>query len=292
MALITRSSVRFLSGGDACAAWHYLGAAGPVCVVMAHGLGGTREGGLAPFAEKFAEAGYQVLVFDYRHFGDSEGQPRQVGTIEGQLADWRAAVEYALGLSGVQRVVLWGTSFSGGHVLTSAARMPFVAGVIAQNPMLDGRAAFLQAALRVGPLMVLRTTLLALYDTLRGLLGLSPYTIPIAAAPGSVGFLTAPDSLNGYLAVSPPHACNQMAARLALKTANYRPIRQAARVKCPVLIQICETDTVAPTGAAERTASRLARAEVKRYPIGHFDIYFGSHFERAVTDQLEFLRRL
>ena len=32
-------------------------------------------------------------------------------------------------------------------------------------------------------------------------------------------------------------------------------------------------------------------AEVKKYPIGHFDIYMGEDFEKAVNDQIEFFKR-
>jgi hypothetical protein len=59
-----------------------------------------------------------------------------------------------------------------------------------------------------------------------------------------------------------------------------------------VLVQICGKDSVAPAAAAEEAVRRLAaNGEVRRYPIGHFEPYFGAPFERSVTDQLEFLRR-
>lgn len=76
-----REEVEFVSGRETCRAWCYK----PVltqknlvlCIVMAPGFGGTRECGLEPYAEKFANAGYAVLLFDYRHFGASTGEPRQ-----------------------------------------------------------------------------------------------------------------------------------------------------------------------------------------------------------------------
>ena len=46
--------------------------------VMAHGLGGVRQMRLDAFAERFSSAGYRCLVFDYRHFGASAGEPRQL----------------------------------------------------------------------------------------------------------------------------------------------------------------------------------------------------------------------
>ncbi len=267
------------------AAWHYPGESN-CCVVMGHGLGGTREGGLAPYAERFQKAGLHSLVFDYRHFGDSQGEPRQLGSIPRQLEDWQAAIEFAGRLAGVERIALWGTSFSSGHVLTTAARNPEIVAVVAQNPMVDGRAAFLQAARRVGPWLVLKTTLLALADALGGLLGRPPQTMPIAARPGELGFLTAPDSLPGYSALAPVYARNEVSARMALTTASYRP--NQLTLHCPLLLQVCQNDTVAPVFAALELGRRL-HAQVETYPIGHFDIYFGEHFERCVQSQVRFL---
>ena len=79
-------------------------------IVMAHGLGGTRRMRLTAFAERFVAEGYACLVFDYRYFGDSEGQPRQLLDIKSQLEDWKAAVAYARSLDKIDpnRVVIWG----------------------------------------------------------------------------------------------------------------------------------------------------------------------------------------
>ena len=73
----------------------------------------------------------------------------------------------------------------------------------------------------------------------------------------------------------------------------YRPGLLADRLPCPALIQICQKDSVAPARAAE-AAVRLAgaKAEAKRYPIGHFDIYVGDAFEQAIADQVAFLTRV
>ena len=128
-----RKEVSFISGGEQLAAWLYEPAPSPEgsdpertelqCVVMAHGLGGTRDAGLPPYAERFAEAGMRVVIFDYRHFGASTGEPRQLLDIGRQLEDWRAAIAFARQLDGVgpERVAIWGTLFGGGHVLTIAA---------------------------------------------------------------------------------------------------------------------------------------------------------------------------
>ena len=107
---------------------------------MAHGFSGVREQRLDAYAERFAQAGMAVLVFDYRHFGASEGEPRQLLSIARQLEDWRAAVAHARSLEGIdtKRIALWGSSFSGGHVIATAAKDPDVAAVVSQAPYTDG----------------------------------------------------------------------------------------------------------------------------------------------------------
>lgn len=96
--MATRADVWFPSGGQRCAGWLYLpmGLTGKApCVVMAHGTTGTMKFGLARYAQRFAAAGFAVLVFDYRHFGASDGWPRQLIRVGRQVADWRAAVRFA-----------------------------------------------------------------------------------------------------------------------------------------------------------------------------------------------------
>ena len=140
---MTREDITFRSGGQTCAAWLYLpdGAHGSTpCVVMAHGFGGTREDAVPRFAERFVAAGLAALVFDYRHFGDSEGEPRQLLDIGLQLEDWTAAIACARTRPEIDetRIALWGSSFSGGHVVPTGARDGHVQAVISQAPFADG----------------------------------------------------------------------------------------------------------------------------------------------------------
>ena len=73
---------------------------GPV-IVMGHGFGGVRALLLYAYAEHFAAAGYVVVVFDYRGFGESAGSPRQVLNVGMQLRDWRATLAFTRALPGV-----------------------------------------------------------------------------------------------------------------------------------------------------------------------------------------------
>lgn len=137
------TSVTFDAHGTPCGADLYrpAGFTGPVpCLVMGHGFSGTK--GLARvYAEQFAGAGFAVLVFDYRHFGVSGGEPRQLVDVQKQQEDYHAAVRFARSLPGIdpEHVAIWGTSLSGGHVVAVAAEDPGIAAVVAQVPMFDAR---------------------------------------------------------------------------------------------------------------------------------------------------------
>lgn len=285
--------IHFFSGGERCTASFYRPQGdGPFpVIVMAHGLGGTRDMRLPAYAERFAAAGYACLIFDYRHFGDSEGTPRQLLHIGRQLEDWQAAVSHARGLEGADagRIILWGTSFSGGHVLRIAADDAGIAAVISQGPFSDG----LSSTLAINPLTSMKLTVLALADRIGALFGARPLLVKIAGRPGDTALMTAPDAFDGYHALVPPGATvnNFAAARFALDIIRYYPGRATKRIQAPVLFQVCNTDSVAPARTTLKHALRTPHKEIRRYDYGHFEIYLGSAFEHIVSDQLEFLRR-
>jgi poly(3-hydroxyalkanoate) synthetase len=105
--------------------------------------------------------------------------------------------------------------------------------------------------------------------------------------------MTTPDSEPGFQALLPAETRweNRVAARVALRVAGYRPGRSAARVACPALFCVCDRDAVAPSSATVRFAQAAPRGEIKHYPVGHFAIYVGEPWERAVADQTGFLMR-
>ena len=259
--------------------------------MLAHGWSGLREQRLDAYAERFAAAGMAALVFDYRHFGASAGEPRQLLDVPRQLEDWTSAVAYARSLDGVDadRIALWGTSFSGGHVVTAAAADPRVAAVVAQVPFTDG----LTNLIRLGKRHALGLTREGLRDQLRAMRGRPPHLIAAVGPPGSLAVMNTPDAAPGFHALTPPGVewPNATAARICLRVSGYRPIRRAARVRCPILFAIAENDLITPADLAERAAKLAPRGEVHRYPAGHFDVYVGDLFERVVADQVEFLGR-
>lgn len=298
--MTTRTTIDFLSGGDRCTGWLYLPDSNtedtktaPPVIVMGHGLGSVRTMRLDAYAERFAAAGYACLLFDYRHFGDSEGQPRQLLDITKQRQDFAAALAYARTLPSVDsdRIIVWGTSFGGGHAIATAADDGRVSAVIAQCPFTDG----LASARAIAPWTSVRLTALAIVDQVRGVVGAAPLLVPTAGAPGTVALMTAPDAEAGYLNLVPADGAggfeNQAAARISLHLVRDFPGRRAADITAPILFAICDADSVAPAGPTLKYARTAPAGEIKLYAEGHFDIYVGEPFERVITDQLEFLSR-
>ncbi|MFN8102384.1 MAG: alpha/beta hydrolase [Mycobacterium sp.] len=288
-----RKDIAFTSGGgDTCRGWLYLPDTDerrPI-VVLAHGLGAVKEMRLDAYAERFRAAGYACLVFDYRHFGASDGEPRQLLDIERQRTDWTAAVAFARSLPEVDgRVVLWGSSFGGGHVIVMGARLPGIAAVISQCPFTDG----LASAMATSPVTTAKLLPAMLADLAAAARGKPPVLVPLAGPPGTAALMTAPDVVPGYLRLVPEGMAfrNEASGRIGLRIATASPGRSARKVPCPILFCVCDDDTVAPARATLRHARKAPRGEIKRYPFGHFDIYVGGGFERAVRDQIDFLNR-
>lgn len=288
-----RQDVSFVSDGDICAAWLYLpvGVSSPPVVILGHGLGATREMRLDAFAERFAEAGIAALAFTHRHFGDSGGQPRQLLSIKRQLADWEAALAWVKIRHDVDgsRIAVWGSSFGGGHAITIGSRHPELKAAVVQCPFTDGLAAF-QA---LGPTDSLRVLPSVARDLGSMVLRRPPAVIPLVGSPGTLALINAPDALPGCEAMLPPTTTwrNEVAARVALSIATYRPGRAASNIKFPILFCVSNTDSVTPPAQTLRYASTAPMGEIKRYDAGHFDFYQGENFELAVRDQVEFLTR-
>lgn len=287
-----REDISFESGGERCAAWLYRpeGEGPHPCVVLAHGFGGVREARLWAYAERFREAGLAALVFDYRHFGASSGEPRQLLSVKRQLEDWRAALAFARSLEGVDtdRIVAWGTSMSGGHVLTVAARDHEIAAAIVQCPFTDAFA----SSSRADPRTSVRLLAAAVRDRVGALAGCAPVYLPAAAPPGTVALMNAPDVVPGIEAITRgvDGFDDRITARAVFDILRYRPGRTAGDITCPLFAALCEHDSLAPARAARHQIASAPQAEIAVYPIGHFDIYVGRDFDRAVGDYLAFLQ--
>jgi uncharacterized protein len=253
---------------------------------MAHGFSLTRHDGLPSYAERLAEAGAAVLVFDHRYLGDSGGEPRQRFRKREQLADWRAAVSFARRLDGVdsERIVLWGFSFSGGHVVTIAAADRRIAGALVLCPMVDG----LARALATPPALSAWLAPRALADQFG-----RHNLVAVTGQPGEHAAMTLPGEADGFRAACPEGSPwrNEISPGVFLSVAMHRPLARARALRMPLWVGLGEQDVSVSRRAVERLAERAPNGELHRYPYDHFGAFLGDGPQRVAADQVEFLRR-
>ncbi len=296
-----RTDIDVISHGTRLSAWHFAAESdelatdrGRPCIVMAHGFGATKDAGLEPFAERFAQAGAEVLVFDYRGFGTSDGDDRQDVDHRRHREDYVSVVRHARGMDGVDpdRIILWGSSYSGGHVIAVAADDPRIAGVISQGAAMDGLAAVLLILGYAGPRQLLRLTAHALRDVLGSVMRRKPHLIPIVGPPRSLAAISSHDGESGYRKIMGPTFRNEMRARGILPIMVNRPVAVAKKLRMPVFLVVAAKDTIAPVKAVERVGRRVSGpVDVLRFDVGHFDIYDGEPFMNSVARQVEFVQR-
>jgi len=286
----------FQSAGTRCVADLYTPPTGDPpypTVVLAHVFGADRRWGLARFAERFADAGFAAVPFDYRCLGDSDGTPRRLVDPARQLADWVAALESVRGLDTVDdtRLAVWGSSFSGGHVLEVARRDPDVRAVVAQVPFVDGRATVAhQIQVRT---LGARASMgaRAVADRLLGIAGLGPVEIPLVTDPGQGGLVDSPGARQGFAALVEDWdpALNHTPARAVLALPFYRPGTTAADIDVPVHVTVAEQDRLLPHAPTEHTIEVLADPSVHRVPTAHFDVHRDPWVDSVAAEQVAFL---
>ena len=285
-------TVEFDSDGEICRGQLYLPdrPAHPPVVVMAPGLGFWQSFGLPAVAERFAEAGYAAFTFDYRHHGDSDGEPRGLVSPAMQVDDYEAAIDAMRDEDDVDsnRLVVWGHSLAGGHALSVAAENFRVAGVIATCPFVDGRAQTL--GMIQEPKRLLKSLASGLRDALGSRFGFGT-EVRIVDDPDGFGVVTAPGAKRAAFDLVDRHAdwTNRVPARLLVSLPRYRPITAVQEIRCPALLIGGRDDQVVPAEGAADAAAGIAEATYIELPVDHFSV-FGDDFETVVGHQLTFLR--
>lgn len=261
------------------------------CVVMGTGFSCVRDQGLEAFAERFADAGFAALAFDYRHWGESGGEPRSLMDSARQREDWRAAISHVRGFDEVDsaRIAMWGYSMGTGHVQSLAVDGADVAAIVCVAPLLNTRSSLLHSG---GWGHLAKLTVAGVRDMTRAWRRAAPYRIPAIGEPGSLAVINSPDAMPGMMAISPPGSIwrNEVCARVAL-SAPYELGRKVRRIDCPALYCVFEDDDVNPPELSRRAAQHVPRGELRTYPGGHFALASEDIFDRVAIDQIEFLRR-
>lgn len=189
-------------------------------------------------------------------------------------------------------MVLWGSSFSGSHVIRVAAGRNDIAGVIAMTPLTSGLAASRAAVAHRDVASALRWTVAGVKSRVAVAAGRTPTLMPLAARPGQPGALALDGAFESYLAIAGPTWRNEVDSAIGMELVRIRTTRSAKRLRCPLLVQIADFDRFVPADSVARTAVH-GRAAVHHYPCDHFDVWPGHDwFEPAYDHQLAFLTRV
>lgn len=233
-------------------------------ILLCHGWGGLKEHLSSTYAPWWAKsAGFIVLSFDYRGWGQSDAKLVPVGEVPkassdgevtiraravrevvdpfDQLRDITACLDFLEGEPQVDtdRVGLWGSSYGGGHVAYLAAHDPRVKAVVAQ----------------VGAQQPVETTIVA------------GRARAIARARGELGPIPPSEDAVPGLAGRPDLA----------KMVRYRPIATADKIRVPTLIiDAAEEelfDRMQNGHLLYQIVSKNAPARYETFPCKHYEIY-------------------
>lgn len=289
-----RLDVSFDSGDATCAGWFYRPARGRdlPAVVLAPDFTARRTWRLPRVAHRLAARGVGAFAFDYRHFGDSGGEPRRLVDPDAQADDLAAAVDRVRRLDRVDagRVAVLGFGLGGGHAVAVAARVD-PAAVVAVAPLVDGKATVSHVVRAGGASHAARVGLAVARDLARKYTRRSPHEIRVVGDPDEFALLAQPGVKRALLSLIPADEewRNRTPARGLLALRGYRPLDAADRVDCPAFVLEATEDEVLPDGPVDDLVDALDDVTRVREPVGHFDALRGDTFERVLDREMAFL---
>lgn len=292
-----RRDIELLSEGIKCRGWHYTPEATSTqqfaTIVMAHGFSAVKEMRLDRFAEAFAEAGFASLVFDYRGFGASDGQPRQDIDPLAQIADYRNAISYARSLPETDRdrIGVWGSSYSGGHVLMVAALDRRVKAVVSQVPLID---AWDSLADMLGNEARDAMVQQLIDERERVYAGGEAMMMPVVGQEGSPAALPGDEAWDWFqmMAKLAPTWKNEITLLSMQRLLEYSPARFIDRIApTPLLLLAAEKDFL-PIDTVLHAFERAGEPKrLVRIPAGHFAPYEPPYFATASKEAVDWFRR-
>ncbi|MFC2038164.1 alpha/beta hydrolase [Chloroflexota bacterium] len=262
-------------------------------IVMAHGLSGVKELALPQIAERFADAGFVTLVFDYRFFGDSEGEPRnQVFPLE-MVEDYRNAITCISDLADVdpQRIGIWGTSLSGGLVVYTASFESRVKAVVAQVP------ALFNPVLRYdrNPDRWNSDSDMLLKDRINRYKTGEVDHIDIVAPPGQPCVLPSEEAFDFFMSgqESAPNWRNYMTVESLEKMREFDAVSSASLISPTAIMFIpAENDGLVSPDVLNTVYEKLSEPkDLVSLPITHFEIYRDPWLSRAAGLAIEWYRK-
>ena len=293
-----RRDIEFSAEGVTLRGWLYLpDSGGPPfpAVVLAHGYSAVKEMYLDRFAEVFAHGGLAALVFDHRGFGASDGEPRQEIDPWAQVRDYRHAITYARTLPEVDggRIGVWGSSYSGGHVLVVGAIDRRVGCVVSQVPLISG---WHLARRLIRADLIAPTRKLFDADREARFRGEPPARIAVVSDDPNVpcGLPTA-DSYQWFTETGRSRAPawkNETTLRTVEMFTEYEPGAYIDKIApTPLLMVAAARDHLTVVDHALEAYNRaLEPKRLEILPGGHFEAYTGPGFEQASAAARDWFR--
>lgn len=300
----TVKDIEFNAEGTLLRGWLYQPKSDKKCIpaiVMAHGYNCIKELYLDKYAEIFAKAGYVVLAYDNRNFGDSDGEPRQELDPWQQVRDYRHAITFLQTLSFVDanKIGIWGTSYSGGHVLVVAAIDKRVKCVVSQVPTISGYQGMLR---RIQPSEWDEHRKQFDSDRLNRYLSKPPKMVPMITDPNVKGEAShaSADAWEFFMGKNAPESDqwrfqkwqNEITLRSIEMYSEYEPGSYIERIApTPLLMLVAKDDVVAVTDEALNAFNRAR--EIKKlhiFPGGHFSAYI-DQFDNVSSEAADWFNR-
>lgn len=272
----------------------YMGAraqsAGPLpTVIMAHGFSAQRDHYLAKFAHYFAAHSLNVLVYDHRNWGESEGEVRYEIDPAVQIRDYRNAISFAESLPQVDaaKIGIWGTSYSGGHVLVVGAIDKRVKAVVSQVPFVDGYENFRR---RTHPEAVSAVEKKFVQELKNRGQGLKPEIFPVVSSdPKKKAVIPGIRAYDFFTSVA--NYPNQVTLHSLEMARDYVPMNFISRLSpTPLLMLASLHDSITPTDL-QLKAYQMAMEPKKLVTLkgDHFSAYL-EEFETAAGEACRFFR--
>lgn len=277
-----RKDIEFTSKGLKCKGWLYLPdnltrGEKAATVVMAHGFSAVKEMFLPNFAEKFRRAGLAVLVFDFRFLGESEGRPRCQILPHEQLEDYKNALTWASSQPEVDadRLGIWGTSYSGGHVFHLSAFDRRIKAAVAQVPNICAWKSILkqqgQDALLMIAEMISADRKATYWDQ-------TVNYLPVVTPPDQMSVLSTADAYEFFTGKGEevyPTWKNQVTVESIEKMIEYNPTQAIEIISpTPLLVIAAESDSLIPIDLVKEIFAQAREPKkLVALPCGHFDVY-------------------
>lgn len=253
-------------------------------VVVGGSLTSVKEQMSASYAQELAKRGIAALAFDYRHYGQSDGQPRQLENVETKKADLKAAVSFLQTVPGVDGVSLLGVCTSGGNVIQAAAEDSRVRSVVTVagwfvepsfTPMLYGGEAAVNALKVQGSQALVKYRSTGVSDTVQ--------TYGMANS----GAAHAGDHMDYYVNTKRGNISsftNAMAVQSWESWLSFDPVAFASKVKVPTMI-IHSDDSALPDQARKVYGLLAGKKELNWMKGGHFEFYDNAEKVSAAAEQ-------